>query len=85
MAYIGDTLETMTAKNLSTDQKLDLLIKESSEIKSTVKRIDSNVRELILSTAELTLLAGQTADRVTKVEKSSRKSFTPFTSGAFVA
>jgi len=75
----------MTAKNLSTDQKLDLLIKESSEIKSTVKRIDSNVRELILSTAELTLLAGQTADRVTKVEKSSRKSFTPFTSGAFVA
>ena len=94
----------MTTKNLTSDQKLDLLLEKVSTLDSkvstldskvstldsnlksltiTVNRIDANVKEIIQTLAETTLLAGKTADRVTKLE--NKKSFTPFTSGAFVA
>jgi outer membrane murein-binding lipoprotein Lpp len=94
----------MTTKNLTSDQKLDLIIEKVSTLDSkvnsldskvstldskvnsltiTVNLIDTNVKEIIQTLAETTMLAGETADRVTKLE--TKKKFTPFTSGAFVA
>ena len=83
---IDQILEIVSDLSLKHDRleaKHDRLEAKHDSLTKTVNRIDTNVKEIIITLAEIALLAGETADRVTKLE--SKKSFTPFTSGAFVA
>ena len=77
----------MTLKNLSTDQKLDLILEKvvgieqsQKSMQKDIKEMKSDVKDLIVTAGDIAIHTGTTADRVTKLEK-----FTPFKSGAFVA
>jgi hypothetical protein len=70
-------------KTLNTDQKIDLILQK-------VTVIEKNQNDLIKTVGEIAILSGKTADKLdghakqtNHAEKSD--SFTPFTSGAFVA
>ena len=77
----------MTPKNLSTDQKLDLILEKVVAIEQSqksmqkdIKEMKSDVKDLVVTAGDIAIHTGTTADRVTQLEK-----FTPFKSGAFVA
>ena len=79
----------MAPKNLSTDQKLDLILEKVTNLDEKVIVIDgkvdkmqSDITDLIELTSTAMNLAAVTSDRVDKLE--SKSSFTPFKSGAFV-
>ena len=89
LAYIRGILKNMNQK-LTTGQKIDVLLEKVIVLDDKVTRIDKNVNDLIKTVGEIALLAGKTADRLEDHIKqtnheSKSGSFTPFTSGAFVA
>ena len=73
----------MTTKNLSTDQKLDLILEK-------VTKLEKNQTDLIKTVGEIAILSGKTADKLNEHcaftdHSDESRSFTPFKSGAFVA
>ncbi|MFH1244510.1 MAG: hypothetical protein V1487_02995 [bacterium] len=77
-----DRLET---KVDGLETKLEGLETKVDGLETKIDRIESNTKEIIETLADAVLLTGKTADRVTKLENAQPHSFTPFTSGAFVA
>lgn len=87
----------MATKNLTSDQKLDLLLEKVTKLDGKVNVLDGKVtslqknqNDLIKTVGEIALLAGKTADKLEEHCKKtdhleSSESFTHFTSGAFVA
>ncbi len=80
----------MTTKNLTTDQKVDLVLEKLTTLDGKVDRIETKVdkmqddiTDLIELSSRAMNLAAVTSDRVDKLE--NKKSFTDFTKGAFVA
>ena len=72
----------MTQK-LTTDQKVDLVLKKVDIVIESQAKMQKDVTELIELTSSAMNLATVTSDRPDRLEK--KKSFIPFTSGAFVA
>lgn len=73
----------MTPKNLTTNQKLDLILEK-------VTKLEKNQTELIKTVGEIAILSGKTADKLNEHcaltdHSDESRSFTPFKSGAFVA
>lgn len=87
----------MTPKNLTTSQKLDLILEKVTNLDDKVTTLDEKVttlqknqNDLIKTVSEIALLAAKTADKLDEHcaltdHSDESRSFTPFKSGAFVA
>ena len=80
----------MTTKNLTTDQKVDLVLEKLTKLDSKVDLLSKNQNDLIKTVSEMAIVVGKTADRLEAHIKQTDHdeksgSFTHFTSGAFVA
>jgi len=78
LAYMGGILKNMTTKNLTSDQKLDLLLKKVTTLDEKVTGLDDKVsvldgkvtvlqknqKDIIKTVGEIAILAGKTADKL---------------------
>lgn len=88
----------MSARNLTTNQKIDALYemvtgltqaqssmqKDISEMKSDIKIIKKEVHSLVTVVPDALMMAAKSRDRLDDIDE-KKESFTPFTSGAFAA